>query len=100
MPGDEAVLHVRIARDESFDRRRVGGTPDEGRAVGGLGVGAREDELAAGVRFARETEVLVAVLPAPLEVVGGVVVEEEEMLHERSGYRDHRGTDEKKMVEL
>src|SRR5205807_6177263 len=81
-PRDEAVLDVRVVLGEAFGDRAVLAAEDEHRAVRGLGQGACHDDLASLVRRPRHPEVLLAELPASLEVVIDDVVQQQEVRHQ------------------
>ena len=80
--GDDAAQDVRIGAGEVFDGSAVvhGKDQDPNRRAG---VGARpcEEQFAAVHRRPRMSEMLRAMRRPPFEVVGHVLVEEEEMLH-------------------
>ena len=80
--GDDAAQDVRIGAGEVFDGPAIVHDKDQDPDRGsGVGARPREEQLAAVGGGPSMSEVGRAMRRPPLEVVGNVVVEEEEMLH-------------------
>src|SRR6185503_19003269 len=78
---DEPVQHVRILlRERLGDCGRIA-AEHEHRAVGRVGEGAAEQQIAALVRLPGHLEMDVPELSAPLEVIRSGVVEQKKVLH-------------------